>query len=482
MPVQKFIGYAPDADPATPGVLTECEMMEPALRGMKSAPSAAATNLPALVAECRGASAITKLDGTRRLFAGTQTDLYEAGSATWTGVSSATYTGSAESMWDFAQWGNITLAVNGVDLAQESTSGAFSDLTAMPIATLVCAVSNFVMVANIADASYTHPDGWWSCALGNYTDWTPSIATQSARGRLIDTPGKITALKALGSDVVAFKHQSVYLGRYVGPDIIWSWQQVPGTLGVQSQKGVVSDGTALYFWGGDDFYRFDGTRPQPIGEPVKRWFRRNASQMYLHKMAGQFDRERSLVRWYFVAGGGSALNSCIVFNAKSGQWGRADRTIEAVVDYVSAAITWDSPGILTGLTWDDATYTQSWDSPFWLASSESPAIIDSTHTLKTLTGVSGASSVTTGDIGDDDVFTLLRRVRPRYSTHPTTAAMKNYWTNASGSAVTPDQTVNASDGKFDVLQSARWHRLRFDWTGDTEVSGINADMVREGER
>jgi len=60
--------------------------------------------------------------------------------------------------------------------------------------------------------------------------------------------------------------------------------------------------------------------------------------------------------------------------------------------------------------------------------------------------------------------------------------MKNYWTNASGSAVTLDQTVSASDGKFDVLQSARWHRLRFDWTGDTEVSGINADMVREGER
>ena len=118
MPVQKFIGYAPDADPATPGVLTECEMMEPALRGMKSAPAAVATNLPALLAECRGAALVTKLDGTKRLIAGTQTDLYEAGTATWTGVSSATYTGSLDGSWDFAQWGNITLAVNGVDMAQ----------------------------------------------------------------------------------------------------------------------------------------------------------------------------------------------------------------------------------------------------------------------------------------------------------------------------------------------------------------------------
>lgn len=482
MAIQKYAGYAPDADPTLPGIITDCEMMEPSLRGMKSAPSAASTDLTALSAKCQGAALVTKLDGSKRLFAATQTKIYEAGSATWNDRSGGTYVGSSEAFWQFRQFGNVTIAQNGVDEPQESTTTTFAALTAMPIAKHIETVSGFVMCANITDASYPHADGWWCSALYDYTSWTPSIATQSAQGRLLDTPGPINALRAIGGDVVAFKDRSMYLGRYVGPDVIWAWQQVPGNVGASSQQSVVSDGTALYWWGGDDFYRFDGSRPVPIGEAVKRWFARNVSQQYMYKMLGDYDRERGLVRWYFVKAGDTEPASCIVYSPRTGQWGRADRAIEATVEYVSAAITFDSPGILAGLTFDDTTYTQSFDSPFWLASSESLAIFNTSHVLQTLTGVSGASSITSGDFGDDDSYSLLRRVRPRYSTSPASASMTNYFKNDSGGSLSTDQTVSADDGKFDVLQSARWHRVKFDYTGDVETSGFNADVQPEGSR
>jgi hypothetical protein len=58
----------------------------------------------------------------------------------------------------------------------------------------------------------------------------------------------------------------------------------------------------------------------------------------------------------------------------------------------------------------------------------------------------------------------------------------NYYKADAGDAVTAGDTVSADDGKFDVLQSARWHRVKFNWTGDVETTGYTVDLVAEGER
>jgi len=479
MAIQPFLGWAPDADATTPGILTDVEMFEPSQRGMKAAPAAVATDLPALASACLGAALVTKLDGTKRLFAGTETHLYEAGSAAWTDRSATAYATTADGRWEFRQFGDVTIAVNGADDPQVSTSGAFSALAAMPVAKFVETCSGFVIVANISDAGYPHADGWWCSALYDHTDWTPAVATQSARARLLDTPGPITAFKALGAILVAFKARSMYVGQYVGPDVIWAWQQVPGDVGAFSQGSVVSDGSALYWWGGDDFYRFDGSRPVPLRSPVKKWFQSNASPAYLYKMLGNFDRINGLVRWYFV-GTGTEPTRCIVFNVQAGTWGRADRAVEALVDYVSPLITYDSPGALTGVVYD-SVLSNSYDSPFWLSQSELPSIIDTDHLLRSLSGVSESSSITTGDIGDDDTYSLLRRARLRYAKSPSSASLTAYYRD-TGDALTQGETTSADDGKFDVTQVARWHRLRLSFTGDTEIVGMNADVQPDGTR
>ncbi|MCD6674842.1 MAG: hypothetical protein LT106_18570 [Burkholderiaceae bacterium] len=477
-----FLGYMPDADPTKPGVITDCSMMEPSTRGMKSAPGANNAGLPALASACQGAALAVKLDGTKRLFAATQTKLWEAGASSWADVSkSGSYTGAPDARWNAVQFGDVTIATNGVDPVQASSSGAFADLAGAPKCRLMETCEGFVIAANLTDAAYPHADGWWCSALYDHTNWTPAIATQSARARLLDSPGAINALRALGSTLVAFKARSMYRGQYVGPDVIWAWDQVPGDVGAFSQSGVISDGSALYWWGGDDFYRYDGTRPAPIGADVKRWFAQSASQQYLHKMLGHYDRAAGLARWYFVPSGQTEPAACVVLNTRTGRWGRADRAVQALVDYVSAGLAYDTPGILAGVTYDTTAWGQSFDSPFWLAASESPAIIDSARVLRTLTAVSAASSITTGDVGDDEVRSLLSAARLRFVDAPNSASMTNYWMDESGETPVIDQTVPGGP-KFDVLRSAFWHRLRFDFAGNVEVSAFRGSFSPDGAR
>src|SRR5690606_3682073 len=148
-----------------------------------------------------------------------------------------------------------------------------------------------------------------------------AASTQCVAGRLLDSPGPILAGAALGSDVVAFKATSMYVGRYVGPPLVWSWTRVPGEVGCVGAEAVVSVGTTQYFVGTDDFYVFDGTVPRSIGAPVKEWFFENLSAPDRHNIVGVVDRARSQVYWHYPSvNGGGTLDACLIYNYKTDKW------------------------------------------------------------------------------------------------------------------------------------------------------------------
>ena len=104
-----LIGFSPDSDPTTPGILTDCVNMIPTLRGMKTSPSAQNQNgVDVLADRCLGAATVAKLDGTRRIFSAIDTNLYELNaSGTWDDVSKVGgYSLSPEVQVVFAQFGD----------------------------------------------------------------------------------------------------------------------------------------------------------------------------------------------------------------------------------------------------------------------------------------------------------------------------------------------------------------------------------------
>jgi hypothetical protein len=95
----------------------------------------------------------------------------------------------------------------------------------------------FVMLADYDDGTNTG-DGWFCSGIFDYTTWTPSITTQCTKGRLVDTPGRITGLVGYGTTFVAFKQDSMYLANYVGSPSVFQWQLIPGVVGCRSKEAI----------------------------------------------------------------------------------------------------------------------------------------------------------------------------------------------------------------------------------------------------
>ena len=475
-----FTGFLPDADPSTPGLISSCLDMIPTTKGMKAMPSFVSVGLPALSAACLGAAVITKLDGTNRFFAGTETKLYEGGSSSYTDVSRAGDYTTGDIRWRFTQFGNTSIAANKVDILQFSATGDFADITSSPKAETLDASSGFVMLGGVdlGGGAGFEADRWICSAYLDHTDWVPSVVTQCTTGRLVDSPGPIRAMKALGSNFVAYKDRAVFLGTYVGAPGVFQWIQMPGEIGTFSQESVVSIITAHLFIGEADIYAFDGSRPTPIGGGIKEWFFANINKLYRHRIIGMHERKESRVWWFFPKGSSSTLNAAIVYNYAVGKWGYIEQNIECPVEYVSAGLTFDGLGALF------ATYNDfpdvAYDSPYWLATSSMPAVINTSHVLQSITGISAGGSITTGNIGDDTQWTLLDRSRPRFDVSPTTATMTNSYSDTDGVTFTTDETVSISNGNFDVLRASRWHKLTYTFTGDCEAIGHTITLKPDG--
>lgn len=477
----KLLGFFPDFDEHTEGLVTNCEMLVPTEKGYKGAESLTSTAYAALATSCRGAATLTKLDGTTRFIAGVQTKLWEGAGGSWTDVTAVSdYIGSASSKWRFAQFGDVSLATNKVDALQKSvTSGDFSALSGAPKASMVETVAGFVMVADYNDGTDT-PDGWYCSAFEDYTNWTPSIATQCANGRLFDTPGKITGLRRIGKDCVIYKENAVYLGQWVAGDVIWAWSLISGEIGAVSQEGIVSIETAHFFVGMNDIWVFDGTRPASIGEGIKKWFFNDLNMTYRNNIIGAHDKERSLVYFYYPDTTSSGeCNACIVYNYKTRKWGRANRTIEAAVEWISGGYTY------TSLAAAFTTYADlpavAYDSPFWRGSTINVAVFDSAHTLKTLSGESSTSSLTGNWFGDGIKHLHLQRVIPQFINDATSATLTNYYRDTYGVDQTTGATTDMSRARFSIFWRARFHKVKMAFTGAHEITGYIVQAVEAGK-
>lgn len=470
-------GFAPDVDPATPGILTDCDNIIPTTSGLGAGASRVATGLPALAAACSGAYVARLLDGTKRVFAGTTAGLYEANTSSWTDRSrGGGYTGT--NRWSFTMFGSVTLATNKTQVIQAASSGgAFADIATAPKAGVVFTVAGFVMALNYDNGTDT-PDGWYCSGLYDHTIWTTAVATQCANGRLLEGVGKLTAGAALGSNAIAYKATSMYIGTYVGGSLIWNWQRVPGDVGTPCNEAVVVIQTRHYFIGDSDIYVFDGTVPRSIGAPLREWFFRNINSTYKDKIVGVADATRDLIYWYYPSSSSTsgALDSYIVYNYRKDTWGKGLSNIEMAVNYASGQITYDGLGTLYS-TYDSLPTAISYDSSFWLADSTVPAVFDTSHVLYSLTGTPGASYMITGDFGDETNYLYLDRVTPRYRTTAAVASATNYYKSSLGDSLTQDATIAQSRNRFDFRRDAHWHRLRFDFNGVAVLNGLDVNVL-----
>jgi hypothetical protein len=340
---------------------------------------------------------------------------------------------------------------------------------------------NFVFAAD-----YNHtatgdvPDGWWCSAYQNYASWTADVSTQATTGRLIGSGGPITAGWRLGSYAVLYKSTNIFLGSYVGSPVVWQWERVPGDAGCIGPEAIADIGGVHVFLGEDNFWWFDGTRPKPIGDQLKRWFFRNSNATLRYRTIAKFDRRNNYVYFFYPSSSSTVLDKAVVFHIPTGKWGLANLSVEAVVNFISQGATWDTLDDF-GATWDTLPDIP-WDSPVWGAGAKSFAIFNTSHELKSLGGSSVGGGFTTGDFGDDSRVSRLKASRVRFTTAPTSATAQGLFKMHEGGNLSVGTLSTLADGKFDHRQEGRFHRISYTCVGPFEATGFMPDVVPSGWR
>jgi hypothetical protein len=283
---------------------------------------------------------------------------------------------------------------------------------------------------------------------------------------------------------VAYKEREMFLAVYAGPPTVFDVQRIPGDQGCVGPEAVVDIGGAHIFRGADNFWLFDGSRPIPIANgAVQRWFIDNVSAAYQYRTIASYDRNNGLV-WFFYPSSSSGTgqpDAAIVYHLATKRWGRANRTIEAAMNYVNGGVTWDTLNTIA-TTWDTLP-NQPWDSQAWQTSGRSLAVFDTSHNLKTLTGGGENSSLTTGDIGDDDAVSFVQQTRLRFYTAPTSATVAGTInTNPGETAVVAGSGTMMTGGKFPIRQTGRWHRFAYQFVGNQEVAAHGVMAAAGGGR
>jgi hypothetical protein len=500
--------FAPDLRPDTPSIVVDSNWMYPTVKGYRTLNSLA-LDMPAPGGGwVYGAYLARYLDGSSRIFAGTNTTIEEADIAaqTWGDVSRTTpaYNVSTNGRWRFAQFGNDTIAVNGTDVPQfiNESGTQFAVLAGPPpVAKYIATAQNFVVLANLSGGGVDE-NWWWCSSQGDDADWAPDAATQSANGFVKDTPGPITGLHAIGRNLVIYKARAMYLMRYVGPPFVWSVDLLSQTAGAMGNESVVDIGGTHVFMGFSDFYIYDGSGPPKTLPNNMREFmfeRGDLDKSHAYATVGRWDRELDVVFWHYpsndvdqASDDNVILDKWVAWNIGTERWsyGRLN---------VSAAILPEF-GTELGLTYATygATYT-NWNSADQVAWSSSifsggPGAIQGVFSsddnkLYSFTGPTDEDAyLTLGKRGDGTKYSLIRKVRPilsRYPSAATKASCEIYATENLGSVeVQADaRDINIESGWFDVRADGRYIHPKFTFTDDVEIVGYVYDFEeRTGER
>lgn len=482
--MNKVLGFAPDMDQTTPGVLTDCANLLPCELGMRPALQPVPGGVAPIGAQVRGAIAAIALDGGRRVVAGTDVGLHLLAGTTWADVSGAAgpFALGDDERWAFAQLGDSTLAACPSEGLMLSNGSDFAPVADAPSAKILVSLKGFAMAFVTSDPVYgDSPDRWWCSAYLDAQDWTPDVATLCTTGRLVESGGEITAAHRLGDDVIVYKRRSTYVGRYTGPAEVWNFTMVNSDIGCVGLDAVCDAGAAHYFLGDDDVYAFDGVQVRSIGRGVLRdWYALARNPKSVHRSIAFWDQSNQLA-WFFFPGGQSEQpDTGIVYHPASGRWGRADMGLRALLRYTPGATVYDGGGPAVGEY--DGAVSMSFDSPFWTEAQQVVALFDANNDLVTLTGLAQPSRFVSGDFGDEDQNSWCDRLTLRLQGEPESATATGYVRDDAGPLVRVGCTSGRDDGAFDMRQRGRWHRFALEMTGGYTLVGLRPRLRNAGWR
>jgi hypothetical protein len=252
------------------------------------APSVIADALPGTF---KGGGSYVSTDGTARLIAGDGTDLYSLVGGEWTSLLGSL---TVATFWQFAQFGNQIIAVNGgAPVSINLGLNTAASLTGSPpTADLVTVTGDFIVLGrtdgNVIEVS-------WS-GQGNANEWGGSGFSGS---QPLNNGGKIMGL-AGGEYVLIFQRFAIVRMTFTGDQTNpFQFDTVSTNYGCAAEKSVAQAGDLVFCLSDRGFVQVQAGGITPIGsEKVDRTFRETYSLADMANMWSCVDPERTLVLWF----------------------------------------------------------------------------------------------------------------------------------------------------------------------------------------
>lgn len=478
-----FGEWLPD-QPSVTGALVKAENVYSRAVGYGAIPSAAdysgaaSENLNNVVAG-------RNPDGTVTIFAGSTTNLYKLDSTDFSldDVSGSTYATPATGRWRFTQFGNRLIGANGYNKLQGwllGTSTAWADLAAdAPKAKFVTVVRDFVVSANIYDATTPLPFRVKWSALNDETSWTDSATTQSDYQEIPDG-GTVVGITG-GEFGLILMDRSIYRMSYVGSPLVFQFDNITRNLGCYEANSVIQYQGTTFFLSDDGFYACDGQQVFSIGgEKVDRYFFADVDESYLYNMSAAVDPFRKLVFWAYPAkGNGGNVNKLIIYNFQTKKWSSGTTDIDRIASSSTPSISLEGLDTVSGSL--DALGT-SLDSRLWVGGKLMLAGVRDTKII-TFTGANSTATIQTGELSAENRKTAVTLVEPIVDNGSASVAIASR--DLLSSQVTFGSSVAAdSENRVSLRSMGRFHRLSVTPTGDnwTSAVGVDVEIVPMGGR
>lgn len=422
-------------------------------------------------------------------FAGDVSALYQlTGNTVWSDVSgvSAPYTATD---WDFAKFGALVIATNGLDVVQQFDVNvpdvAFSDLAGTPpVAKRVATVRDFLVLGNgpVIGPNFLQWSGFNNAEL-----WTPSIATQSDSQELTGRGGDIQRI--MGGDVgYIWQENSIWRMDYTGPPTIFQFDEIEKNRGTPSGNSVVRAGGMYFYYHEDGFYKFDGrSNSIPISHNrVAKWMNANSAVSALGSMFGAVDRINRLIVWGFKSSSSSVQNDrLIIYNYQADKWAYAEVDTQILVEHVSGGFTLDELDVPlpAGIDIDSINV----DSDIFQGGALSLSAFDASNQLGSFDGTPLVATIDTKEIsGPDSQRLMTNSVRPLVEGNNTTSTTvqigsRNLLENTP--TFTAERATNAQNGEANVRVNSRYQRYRLNISGGfNHANGVRPQSRAGGGR
>ena len=427
-------------------------------------------------------------DGSYQAFVGTASGLHRINSNKYIETLSKAggYT-TGGNLWSFVQYGDQIIASNYVDDIQVKSDMTSTDLFAdlggsPPKAKYMLFHKGHLILGNINTGTIFPKSLQWS-GLEAPTSWTPSLQTGAGTQTFPDSD-EITGMATAGDGFAVFHRNSISYGYYSGGRYTFNFQHNRiKNIGCDFPGSIITVGSAVYFWGADDIYMFNGQAVTPLGFGVKETVLNNMQIAYDYRITAVHDVEKGLIYWSWpnatTVDGNATRVLCYNYRVKRFTW--LDVTTEFLMGLHTGGIT-DMDAI-------DDIYATIDEMPFHLDSRAYQAggwvlaCVDTDNIVNTFDSSYLVGVLETGEVKLDDDVLFIDNVRVKASNFvtPPSARLGSRMDENDSVSWTAYKTVGTS-GYCNLRKSGRFNRVAVTLGDDKGIMGIDIHVKTRGKR